>query len=201
VAAPTPPGAVPPPPVPPPPVPGPAPTTGNGCLKAFLVAVAVLFVVGAVLVIAFAVFATHEVHKAAKAFNDQVLTPIAAEQHYEQQTGIASYPLGFDATNPPQLDIWKRPLSCTYDTASQTATASGTVQNHSPNAASYLIAVEFQRGGGDVGGAADGVARVDPGATAPWRATGPVTGPGVVTCRVTLVLRGPGDAIPTTTTG
>jgi hypothetical protein len=141
------------------------------------------------------------VHKGAKAFNDQVLAPLAAEEHYEQQTGIASYPLGFDARHPPQLDIWKRPLSCTYDATSGAATAAGTVQNHAPTAASYLIAVSFERGEGgeEVGTSTEGVARVEPGATASWRATAPVTGAGDVTCQVTLILRGASDAIPTTT--
>jgi len=164
------------------------------------VVVAILFVVGAGLVIAFAVFADHVVHKGVNALNDHLLTPIAAEERYQEQTGIASYPLGFDVQHPPQLDIWKRPLSCTYDATNGTATAAGTVQNHSGSAASYLIAVTFERDGGEVGTSAEGVARVEPGATTPWRATGPVTGSGDVTCKVTLILRGGSDAIPTTTT-
>jgi hypothetical protein len=165
-----------------------------------VIVVAVLFVIGAGLVAAFAVFATHEVHKAAKAFNDKVLTPIAAEERYDQQTGIASYPLGFDVDHPPQLDIWKRPLKCSYDATSGTATVSGTVQNRTAVAASYLIGVSFERAGAEVGTSGEGVARVEPGATAPWQASAPVTGSGDVTCKVTLILRGSSDVIPTTTT-
>jgi len=213
VAAPAPPASAPPPAEAPPAVPPPAaptttaapagaaaaPSSGNGCLKAFLIVFGVLVVIGVGLVILFAFVLNRAVNKGFDAL-DKFATPIEAEDHYEQQTGIASYPLGFDIQHPPQLDIWKRPVSCTYDSSTSSATASGTVLNHSGHPSSYLVAVSFSRGGTEVGTSVDGIGHVGAGATAPWRATGTVTGSGDVTCSVTLILRDDDpNVIPTTT--
>jgi hypothetical protein len=228
-AAPPPPAAAPPPSAPPPPGPPPpsaAPTTpttvaaaptavaagtaapagpapassSNGCLKAFLIVFAILFVLGAGAVILFVFVLGQAVDKAGNAI-DKLSTGAQAETHYEDQTGIASNPLGFDQTHPPQLDIWKRPLTCTTDSTAGSATASGTVQNHSSHPSSYLITVSFRRNGTEVGSAVDGVVHVATGATSSWHALGPVTGSGDVTCVVTAILRTDNpDVLPTTTT-
>jgi hypothetical protein len=177
-----------------------ATSSSNGCLKAFLIVFGVLFVIGVGLVVLFAFVLNRAVNKGFDAL-DKFATPIEAEDHYEQQTGIASYPLGFDMQHPPQLDIWKRPVACSYDSSTNSATASGTVLNRSGQASAYLIAVSFKRDGTEVGTSVDGIGHVAAGATAPWRATGTVTGSGNVTCSVTLILRdNDPNLIPTTTT-
>ncbi len=163
-------------------------SSSNGCLKAFLIVFGILFVLGVGVVILFVFVLGKAVDKAGTAL-DKLQTGGEAETHYENQTGIASNPLGFDQAHPPQLDIWKRPLTCTTDSSAGTATASGTVQNHSSHPSSYLITVSFRRGGTEVATSIDGVVHVATGATASWQATGSVTGSGDVSCVVTAILR------------
>jgi hypothetical protein len=163
-------------------------SSSNGCLKAFLIVFAILFVLGVGAVILFVFVLGMAVDKAGNAL-DKLSTGAQAETHYEDQTGIASNPIGFDQAHPPQLDIWKRTVSCSTDATAGTATASGTVQNHSTHPSSYLITVSFSRDGTEVGSGVEGVVHVATGATAPWQATGSVTGSGDVSCKVTAILR------------
>ena len=96
----------------------------------------------------------------------------------ENQTGISTNPLGFDSSHPPQYDVWKRPIKCSFDSSTDTATATGTVQNHSSHPSSYLLGIAFKRGSTQVGDGVDIILHVDPGHVASWSAQGSVTGSG-----------------------
>jgi type II secretory pathway pseudopilin PulG len=177
----------------------PASSSGSGCLKAFLIAFVILAVIGIGIVVTLAFFVNRAANKLTTAAN-QLGDSAAAEQHYEDQTGITSNPLAFDVAHPPQLDIWKRPIRCSYSSSSSIAVASGTVLNHTSKASAYGIVVSFTRGGTEVGSSFDGVVNVAPGATAAWQASGEVTGSGSVGCKVTEILRtSQALLVPTTT--
>ncbi len=194
--------------------PAPAKSGGSGCLKAFLIVAVACAVIGiglfAVLVFAIDRGAS-TLDKAAK----KLAAGPDAEAKVEQQTGIVTNPFGFDTKHPPQLDVYKRPLSCRVDSSSGDAVASGSVKNNSGHASSYVIAVEFRRDGTQVGAGVADVYRVDPGQVMDWKAEGPLgesdtsgtsdtsatTPTGTLTCAVTGILRSDNpNILPSTTT-
>jgi hypothetical protein len=159
---------------------------------------AILAVIGLGLVVVFAFFVDRAANKISDAAG-KFVNSAAAEQHYEDQTGIVTNPLGFDKAHPPQLDIWKRPVRCSI--SSGMAVMSGTVHNNTGQTSAYGISVTFSRGGTEVGSSFDGVVNVAPGATAAWRASAQVSGSNPVTCRVTAILRTNNALVVPSTTG
>ena len=127
---------------------------------------------------------------------------IDAENRVEQQTGIETYPLGFDTTHPPQRDVYGRTLRCSVDSSTGLAVAEGSVLNHSAHASSYLITVSFTSGGSDVGGASAIVYNVEPGQSVNYRAEGSAGNAKSPSCKVTFILRSDNPKLaPTTTAG
>jgi hypothetical protein len=126
-----------------------------------LIGVAVVVLLGVALVVAAVAGVGWLGHKAKKA--------VQSEQTVEDQTHIATRPVYFDPSHPPQYDVWKRPVTCVVD-ADGTAVATGTVVNRSATASAYFLTVDFARGGKDVGSGGDAVLNVGPGQVAPWRA-------------------------------
>jgi hypothetical protein len=155
-------------------------------------AIIVVLVIGVVALLAFVI--DRGVHHLA--------SNIDAEQKVENQTGISTYPLGFDSTHPPQMDVYKRPIKCELDKSTGVVTATGSVLNHSAHPSSYLIGLSFDGTTDSEGGGAT-VFNVNPGQTVSFTASGPAPSGGTPDCKITLVLRSdnPKLAPVTTTTG
>ena len=69
-------------------------------------------------------------------------------------------------------------------------TAQGTIRNHSSKSSGYTIHVKFKDSSGNgVGDGAALVAKVDPGTTAKWHATGTLNAKGAVNCELSSVTR------------
>jgi hypothetical protein len=87
----------------------------------------------------------------------------------------------------------KKDVSITACTASPTGghpTATGKILNHSSKASLYTIHVKFiDASGNGVGDGVAAVARVEPGATATWNATGTLNAKGKLTCELASVTR------------
>jgi hypothetical protein len=80
--------------------------------------------------------------------------------------------------------------ACTADAKGGHPTASGEIDNHSSKASLYTIHVKFKdASGNDVGDGVAAVAKVDPGTTATWHATGTLNAKGPVTCTFSSVTR------------
>jgi hypothetical protein len=176
-------------------VPAPAKKSGNGCLKAFFIVAVAFFLIGTGLFVVVGFVLDRAVDQFSKGFD--------SEAQAESKTGIASYPLGFDTKHPPQLDVYKRPVTCSTDASTNTTVATGSVKNHSGHPSSYLITVEFRRDGSDVGGGLAAAYRVEPGQVVAWRTVGGETSSasGALTCVVTLILRSDNpNVVPSTTT-
>ncbi len=80
--------------------------------------------------------------------------------------------------------------ACTADPGGGHPTASGKILNHSSKASLYTIHVKFTDASGN--GVGDGiatVAKVDPGTTANWHATGTLNAKGKVHCSLSSVTR------------
>jgi hypothetical protein len=177
----------------------PAPTKsgGNGCLKAFIV-VALIFTALGIGLFALLVFAIDR----GTSKLDDVAKGIDSQSQVAQETGIVTNPLGFDKKHPPQLDVYKRPLSCSTDSSTGEAVAAGSVKNNSSHASSYLIAVEFRRDDTSVGVGVTDVYRVQPGEAMNWKAESVVddSSSGTLTCVVTGIYRSDNpNIVPSTT--
>jgi hypothetical protein len=73
-------------------------------------------------------------------------------------------------------------------------TADGRIVNHSSKASFYTIHVKFTDSSGNgVGDGVAAVAKVDPGTTAKWHATGTLNAKGPLTCKLSSVTR---NAVP-----
>lgn len=172
--------------------PGTPKKSGNGCLKAFVIMVCVVFVVG-VGVIAVLAFVVDRV-------GHHVLAGANAENKVEQQTGIATNPLGFDSAHPPQKDVYGRRLDCSVD-GSGLATAKGSVFNHSGHPSAYVISVNFLHGSTVVGDGGTVVFNVPAGGAVDFQASGSVGDNKSVTCKVDSILRSSNPKLaPSTTT-
>jgi hypothetical protein len=69
-------------------------------------------------------------------------------------------------------------------------TAEGQIRNHSSKASFYTIHVKFTDSSGNgVGDGVAAVAKVDPGTTAKWHATGTLNAKGPLTCKLSSVTR------------
>jgi hypothetical protein len=202
---------VPPPTVPPPgaaPVPGgppaspPASSGNSGCLKVFLIVIAILGVLAIGAFVLFALVLDAGVH-VANHYANQLANEDKAQSKVQDKTGIATDPFGFDSTHPPQMDVYQQPLHCSVGSGGE-ATASGSVHNRSAHASSYLISVDFSSGGQVVGSGVADVFHVGSGQTVAFQATGEAGDAKSVTCKVTAILRSDNpNLVPssTTTTG
>ena len=122
-------------------------------------------------------------------FAHKVDTALKAEQKVEDKTHIATLPIYWDDSHPPQYDVWKRPVTCSVQ-SDGSVVASGTVKNNTSAAKSYFITVSFTQNGRQIGTGGDGVANVQAGAVAPWRATlVDASTSGKVSCAVTTIWR------------
>jgi hypothetical protein len=80
--------------------------------------------------------------------------------------------------------------ACTSSSTGGRPTASGRIVNHSSKASLYTIHVKFtDTSGNGVGDGLAAVAKVEPGATAKWHATGTLNAKGHVTCKLASVTR------------
>jgi hypothetical protein len=69
-------------------------------------------------------------------------------------------------------------------------TAEGQIRNHSSKASFYTVHVKFTDSSGNgVGDGVAAVAKVDPGTTAKWHATGTLNAKGPLTCKLSSVTR------------
>ncbi len=158
-----------------------------------MVVVCVVFVLGIGLFALLAFVIDRGVHHLA--------SNLDAMNKVEQQTGIATYPFGFDATHPPQKDVYGRPLHCSVDRSTGLATAQGSVFNHSGHPSSYFIVVSFTQGGTEVGSGAADVFNVPSGQSVNFQASGSAGSAKSPTCKVTLILRSDNPKLaPSTTT-
>ena len=91
----------------------------------------------------------------------------------------------------------RKDVSITACTASPTGghpTATGRIVNHSSKSSLYTIHVKFTDSSGNgVGDGVAAVAKVDPGTTATWHATGTLNAKGPLTCAFSSVTR---NAVP-----
>ncbi len=84
--------------------------------------------------------------------------------------------------------------ACTSGPAGGHPTASGRIVNHSSKSSVYTIHVKFSDSAGNgVGDGLAAVAKVDPGTTARWHATGSVNAKGALKCKLSSVTR---NAVP-----
>jgi hypothetical protein len=80
--------------------------------------------------------------------------------------------------------------ACTADPNGGHPTASGEIVNHSSKSSLYTVHVKFYDASGNaVGDGIAAVAKVDPGTSATWRATGTLNARGPVTCKLSSVTR------------
>jgi hypothetical protein len=80
--------------------------------------------------------------------------------------------------------------ACTADPGGGHPTARGQILNHSSKASLYTIHVKFTDASGNgVGDGVAAVAKVDPGTTANWHATGSLNAKGKLTCSLSSVTR------------
>jgi hypothetical protein len=80
--------------------------------------------------------------------------------------------------------------ACTADPSGGHPTASGEIVNHSSKPSLYTVHVKFYDASGNaVGDGVAAVAKVDPGTTATWHATGTLDAKGPVTCKLSSVTR------------
>jgi hypothetical protein len=80
--------------------------------------------------------------------------------------------------------------ACTADPNGGHPTASGEIVNHSSKSSLYTVHVKFYDASGNaVGDGIAAVAKVDPGTSATWRATGTLNAKGPITCKLSSVTR------------
>jgi hypothetical protein len=80
--------------------------------------------------------------------------------------------------------------ACTASKTGGRPTASGRILNHSSKASFYTVHVKFTDSSGNgVGDGVAAVAKVDPGTTAKWHATGTLKAKGPLTCKLSSVTR------------
>lgn len=80
--------------------------------------------------------------------------------------------------------------ACTADPGGGHPTARGQILNHSSKASLYTIHVKFTDASGNgVGDGVAAVAKVDPGTTASWHATGSLSAKGKLQCSLSSVTR------------
>ncbi len=161
---------------------------------------AILVVIGIGLVVVFAFFVDRAVNKISDVAGNFV-NSAAAEQHYEDQTGIATNPIGFDEAHPPQLDIWKRPVRAARSRSGM-AVASGTVHNNTGQPSAYGITRRLQPGWHRRRfRPSTAWSTSPPGPPRPGGASAEVSGSNPVTCRVTAILRTNNALVVPSTTG
>lgn len=91
---------------------------------------------------------------------------------------------GGESTKSPEGDVSL--TACVPDPAGGKPRAEGAIVNNTSKPSAYTFRVRFlDPAGNEVSQANTGVARVEPGATATWRAEGGLSARGQITCQLT----------------